>query len=64
MGSCYVAKMDILTYHEPAVNLTFDELVSEKEEMVPQIAEALGLESTEEQIQNAINFLDKDKKHL
>ena len=63
MGTCFVAKMDLFKYHEPIVNLTFDELVEEREEMVPQIASTLGLSTTDEQIQNAINFLDKDKKH-
>ena len=63
MGTCFAAKMDLFIYHEPVANMTFDELVKDKEEMVPKIAESLGLEPTEQQLQTAINFLDKDKKH-
>ena len=63
LGACVAGKMACLTLHEPVVSLSFTELIEEKEEIVPKIAEALGLEPTEEQLQTAINFLDKDKKH-
>jgi len=63
MGSCLAGKMDVFNIHEPVVNLSFDELINEKEEMVPQIAKACGLEPSDEQLQTAIDFLDKDKKH-
>ena len=63
MGACLACKMDFLSIHEPVVNITFDELVNDKESIVPDIAEALCLDSSDEQIQNAIDFLDKDKKH-
>lgn len=63
LGACVAGKMDILTNHDPLVSVTFDELVANKEEIVPKIAETLELESTEEQIQAAVDFLDKDKKH-
>jgi len=63
MGTCYVAKMDLFSHHEPIVNVTFDELISQREEMVHGIADTIDIGSTEEQIQSAIDFLDKDKKH-
>jgi hypothetical protein len=63
LGACVAAKLELFTYHDPIVNLTFTELVEKKEEMVPKIAETLGLEPSDEQLEAAINFLDKDKKH-
>ena len=63
LGACVAGKMDLLTIHEPIVNITFDELVGNKEEVVPLIAGACELECTDEQIKSAIDFLDKDKKH-
>jgi hypothetical protein len=63
MGACVSGKMDLFRYHDPVVNVTFDDLVEKKEDIVPKIVEALGLESTDEEIQAAIGFLDKDKKH-
>jgi len=64
LGACVAGKMEIFQHHEPVVNVTFDELIANKEEVVPSMVETLGLEPTDEQVKEAIDFLDKDKKHL
>lgn len=63
MGACVAGKMDLYKYHEPVVNITFDELVAKRAEIVPSIAKALDLSPTDDQLMSAIDFLDKDKKH-
>ncbi len=63
LASCYVAKDVLFGYHKPIFSTTFDDLITERVAKVDEIVQVLNLNPEQRQVQNAVNFLDKDKKH-
>jgi hypothetical protein len=63
IAACHVAKNRLFEYHKPIFTTTFDDLIAERVEKVEEIVHVLGLSPEPRQVENATNFLDKDKKH-